>query len=55
MPKQVHSYHRLSAESYDLWFPTRPYEDEVFYRTLIRKNDAPALEVGWTGRLLLLF
>lgn len=56
MPKQDHSYHRLSAESYDLWFPTRPYEDEDFYRTLIRKNDAPALEVGCgTGRLLLPF
>lgn len=56
MNHRRHSYHQLSAESYDLWFPTRPYEDEAFFRTLIATHPSPALEVGCgTGRLLVPF
>lgn len=48
------SYSGLAAELYDLWWGSKPLEDDAFYRRMLKQCLGPALEVGCgTGRLLI--
>ncbi len=49
-------YQGLSAEVYDLWFGSEPFEDQAFFERRIRSAGGAALEVACgTGRLLVPF
>lgn len=56
MSQKIQNYGKISSEAYSIWFPEieKDYEDAEFYRSFIKNEGQPSLEVGCgNGRLLI--